>query len=81
MGIIRIAEHYGLEHQKNKLIEECAELIRALSRNDRENIIEELADVEILMEQVEYLMQCRTDVVMTKLRKIDRQEERMKTGK
>ena len=33
-----------LEDRKNKLIEELSELIRALIKNDKENIIEEIAD-------------------------------------
>ena len=38
-----------LEDRKNKLIEELAELIRALIKNDKENIVEEIADVQILL--------------------------------
>ena len=38
-----------LEDRKDKLIEELSELIRGLIRNDKENIIEELADVQILL--------------------------------
>ena len=38
-----------LEDRKDKLIEELSELIRALIKNDKENIIEEIADVQILL--------------------------------
>ena len=38
-----------LEDRRDKLIEELSELIRGLIRNDKENIIEELADVQILL--------------------------------
>ena len=38
-----------LEGRKDKLIEELSELIRALIKNDKENIIEEIADVQILL--------------------------------
>lgn len=38
-----------LEDRRDKLIEELSELIRGLIRNDNENIIEELADVQILL--------------------------------
>ena len=38
-----------LEDRRDKLIEELSELIRGLIRNDMENIIEELADVQILL--------------------------------
>ena len=39
----------SLEDRKDKLIEELSELIRALIKNDKENIIEEIADVQILI--------------------------------
>ena len=39
----------SLEDRKDKLIEELSELIRALIKNDKENIIEEIADVQILL--------------------------------
>ena len=38
-----------LEDRRDKLIEELSELIRGLIRDDKENIIEELADVQILL--------------------------------
>ena len=38
-----------LEDRKDKLIEELSEFIRALIKNDKENIIEEIADVQILL--------------------------------
>ena len=40
------------EKQKLKAIEENAEFIRALARDDRENIIEEMADKQIVDAQV-----------------------------
>jgi len=46
-----IFNHYGKIGQQFKLMEECAELIRALARADKENIKEETADVLILIEQ------------------------------
>ena len=38
-----------LEDRRDKLIEELSELIRGLIRDDKENILEELADVQILL--------------------------------
>lgn len=46
-----IFNHYGEEAQKRKLQEECAELIRAVARDDEENMLEEMADVLILIKQ------------------------------
>lgn len=69
---IKNAEHYGYEAQSNQLVEECAELIQAVSKYRRargtgqetplkeqvalDNLIEEIADVEIMLEQIKYLL-------------------------
>lgn len=50
-------EHYGAHHQMMKCMEECGELIQALARNMcgehcAENVVEELADVEIMLMQM-----------------------------
>lgn len=55
-NIKRIANYYGLDSQKDKLIEELAELIRALAKDDEDNIEEEMADVILMINQVKYLM-------------------------
>lgn len=57
-----IADHYGEEHQMLKAVEEMAELTQAIIKylddpakwND---LIEELADVLIMVEQLDYLTQ------------------------
>ena len=54
---LRAVDHFGVEHQKRKAIEELGELICELSREqdrrtDREHILEELADVIIMCEQL-----------------------------
>lgn len=74
-----IADYYGINVQTLKLIEELSELIRALCRQDYDNIIEELADVEIMLEQVKYLGNYNTEEA--KYYKIERQLKRMKAGK
>ena len=66
LRIVKIATHYGLEHQKRKLVEEMAELTQAIMKNDIESTIEELVDVEILVQQLHYLM-IGDDVVMSRL--------------
>ena len=48
-----IFKHYGIEAQKRKLQEECAELIRAIARDDEENMLEEMSDVLFIIEQFE----------------------------
>ena len=54
-----IADHYGLDSQLNILQEELAELIQAVSkyrRGDPSHILEEIADVEIMLDQIKYLL-------------------------
>lgn len=50
---------YGLEAQKWVLIEECGELLNALAklkrdRTNKDDVINELADVHIMVEQMAY---------------------------
>lgn len=49
-----IADHYELENQTVKAMEELAELIQALSKGERAAILEEMADVCVMLEQMMY---------------------------
>ena len=67
-----IADHYGYESQSRQLIEELSELIQAVCKHNRvfdgkqlsessecpekDAITEEIADVEIMIAQIEYLL-------------------------
>ena len=47
---------YGRGPQQSKAIEELSELIRALARaDDPENVAEEMADVRIMLDQLEII--------------------------
>lgn len=73
-----IFSHYGEEYQKKQLIQELAELIVAITKNDLENIIEEMADVEVMLDQfkIEYQsINNKIDYVM--LQKVKRQLDRI----
>lgn len=53
-------EHYGKFTQIVKCMEECGELIRALSKHlcnegNYEDVVEELADVDIMLSQMRYI--------------------------
>jgi NTP pyrophosphatase (non-canonical NTP hydrolase) len=68
---IKNAEHYGYKRQSQQAIEECSELIQAISKYNRllngeyagkekkiiANLIEELADVEICIEQLKHFLE------------------------
>ena len=73
-----IADHYGKEHQTIKAMEELAELIQALAKGDIENIKEEIADVRVMLEQIEYLYGISDDAITLRMcAKLWRQLERM----
>ena len=92
-NIIVIADHYGYDEQREQLYEEMAELIQAfnkLRRNCNKNgkdsftnypylseIFTEIADVEIMLEQIKYLMDCHDQVEQEKVRKIERELKRI----
>ena len=65
--------YYGAEHQENMCIEECAELIQAINKKRRgkpHNIPEEIADVEITLEQLKLINCCARDVEEIKSEKL-----------
>ena len=83
--IMEIADHYGIEKQLHQLAEECSELAVEASHSARKGvtvkIIEEMADVLIMMEQVIYLSGIdRKDIDDCIQYKLDRQMKRIKEG-
>ena len=77
--ILRAAiRHYGRGNQRFKAVEELAELIRALARcDDAENVAEEMADVRIMLDQLEIMFGNREDVRRIELEKLDRLNRRL----
>lgn len=66
---------FGDTAQEGVAIEECAELIQAISHKHRgraENIAEEIADVEIMLEQLKIINNCREEVAEIHKQKIER---------
>ena len=81
--IVEIADHYGIEKQLHQLAEECSELAVEASHSARKGvtvkIIEEMADVLLMIEQVVYLSGIAIEDIDECIRfKIDRQLERIK---
>lgn len=89
-AIIAIANHYGLRPQSDQTIEEMAELTLALRkfwRCDTEeheeykrrrcDIAEEIADVEIMLEQLKHLFDIESETANWKIDKINRQMRRI----
>ena len=84
--IMEIADHYGIKRQLHQLAEECSELAVEASHSARKGvtvkIIEEMADVLLMIEQVVYLANIAIEDIDECIQfKIDRQLERIKEEK
>lgn len=82
-----IAEHYGLRVQMRQLIEEMAELTQVICKAERydldtvrEHLVEEVADVQVVLEQVIYLLGDNR-IEQIRAEKIARQKRRIEDGK
>lgn len=87
------AEQFGIENRMLQCTEECGELIQALSKYQRilqgdktcqtnmchaeYMIADEIADVELLLEQIKYLLGNEMEVRERKLYKLERTEQRL----
>ena len=74
-GAIRF---FGARAQEAQAIEECAELIQAINkkwRGKEHNIAEEIADVEIMLEQLKIINNCGIEVEKIKFSKLQRLHE------
>lgn len=82
--IKKIAKHYGFRNQGLKLAEEASELSSAMCKlltgeGGRSAVIEEMADVTIMLEQMQYLMHIdKSEIISTMEGKLNRQLARMK---
>lgn len=77
-----IADHYGIKKQLRQLAEECSELAVEASHSARKGttvkIIEEIADVQIMIEQIIYLAKIdRCDIEDCINYKLERQMNRI----
>lgn len=94
--IIEQAEQFGLENRMLQCTEECGELIQALSKYQRilqgdktcqtdmihaeYMIAEEMADIEICIEQLKYLLVNSRQIEQIKVEKVQRTEQRILFG-
>ena len=84
--VAKSIEHYGVENQSTVCMEECAELIQAISKEKRgmhneNHLAEEIADVEICIEMIKQMLDVRQEVVDAWIyTKQNRQLERMSNG-
>mgnify|MGYP003292560567 CR=1 FL=1 len=78
--LIAAIRTFGQKEQEKMAIEECAELIQAISHKHRgrsNNIAEEIADVEITLEQLKIINNCCEVVEQIKKFKIARLKDRI----
>ena len=75
-------DHFGKGNQITVAIEELSELIKELCKVQRgkmniEHIVEEIADVEIMIEQLRMIFNSDRDIEKVKAQKIERLECRI----
>lgn len=82
--LLFIVDTYGTKPQVDMALEETAELQKALlkdrrkpSEETRKNIIDEIADVQIMLEQLKIIYSCSKEVEERVNYKINRQIERI----
>lgn len=78
--LTKAIQMYGDKAQENQAIEELAELIQAICHKHRgreNNIEEEIADVEIMLEQLKIINCCRNKVQRIRELKIKRLYQRI----
>lgn len=80
----RTIEHYGKDVQSTVCMEECAELIQAISKekrgkHDKQHLIEEMADVYICLEMLMEIYNISSKEIESMIeRKQQREIERIK---
>jgi glutamate/tyrosine decarboxylase-like PLP-dependent enzyme len=79
---VKALKRFGYRKQINKSIEELSELIKELAllqngASNREEIIDEIADVEIMLEQLVFMFNLKHDVTLRKRYKKERLLQRM----
>ena len=82
----QILDYWGLDKQINQVSEECAELIIALNKYrrapdnkkpDLRTVAEEIADVQIMLEQMKEAFKCKELVAYLMDEKLDRTLKRI----
>lgn len=85
--LLFLIDHYGTLNQKLIAIEEMAELQKAIVKDIRQNskentdaVVEEIADVQVMLEQLKMIFSCRNKIPEIMEAKIDRQIKRIMDG-
>ena len=80
--LLTIFNTYGKSHQVSKLLEEVGEFIETIINEDKENMVQEMADCMVMLKQFQYYYGIEDKEIEEVMKyKIDRQLERIKEGK
>ena len=80
--LLTIFNTYGKSHQVSKLLEEVGEFIETVMNEDKENMVQEMADCTVMLKQFQYYYGIEDKEIEEVMKeKIDRQLERIKEGK
>lgn len=80
--IHKAIDKYGIALQKIIAVEEMSELIKEISKDirgfeNRDQIIEEIADVEIVIQELSLIYNCTFEVLAMRKKKIERLKKRL----
>lgn len=80
--LLNIFNTYGKSHQVSKLLEEVGEFIETVINEDKENMVQEMADCMVMLKQFQYYYGITDEEIINNMQfKIKRQLERIKEGK
>ena len=80
--LLTIFNTYGKSHQVSKLLEEVGEFIETVINEDKENMIQEMADCMVMLKQFQYYYGITDEEIINNMQfKIKRQLERIENEK
>lgn len=80
--LLTIFNTYGKSHQVSKLLEEVGEFIETVMNEDKENMVQEMADVSVMLEQFKAYYDLDNEKIIEIMnKKIDRQLDRIEKEK
>ena len=80
-SLLTIFNNYGQNHQTSKLLEEVGEFIETVMDGDKKNMIQEMADVTVMLKQFQYYYGISDEEIEEVMKqKIERQLKRIDRG-
>ena len=77
-NLLTIFYTYGKSHQVSKLLEEVGEFIETVINDDKENMVQEMADCMVMLKQFQYYYGITDEEIINNMQfKIKRQLERI----